>query len=139
MNAAIGRGHAGVVSGHPRPYLGGHMPFLARFSPFRAFQDLRLFLQQRQPHELAFFFLSIVLTTLLIAGFIKDSHIEKPYERDIQYFESWRADRSTAEIRAARVRDLALRTKWDATREKRQADMKASFKRVDDKLTKWGL
>ena len=34
---------------------------------------------------------------------------------------------------------MALRTKADATLEKRQADMKASFKRVDDKLTKWGL
>ena len=115
------------------------MQFFARFSPFRAVQDLRLFLATRQRHELAFLFLSIVLTTLLIAGFIKDSHIEKPYKRDIQYFESWPLDRSDADIRAGQVRDMALRTKGDVTLEKRQADMKASFKRVDDSMTKWGL
>lgn len=115
------------------------MQYLARFSPFRAIQDLRLFLAGRQRHELVFLFLSIILTTLLIAGFIKDSHIERPYKRDIQYFESWRADRSDVDIRAGQVRDMALRTKADVTLEKRQSDMKASFKRVDDKLTKWGL
>lgn len=115
------------------------MQFFARFSPFRAVQDLRLFLGQRQPYELAFLFLSIVLTTLLIAGFVKDSHVERPYKRDIQYFSSWPADRSDAQIRADQVRDMALRTKGDATLEKRQADLKASFKRVDDSMTKWGL
>ncbi|MES2339864.1 MAG: hypothetical protein V4537_17355 [Pseudomonadota bacterium] len=115
------------------------MHFFARLSPIRAFLDLRLFLAQRQPYELAFLFLSIVLTTLLIAGFVKDSHIEKPYKRDIQYFQSWPADRTSADIRADQVRDMAVRTKADVTYEKRRADMKASFKRVDDKMTEWGL
>lgn len=115
------------------------MQFFARFSPFRAIQDLRLFLASRERYELAFLFLSIVLTTLLIAGFIKDSHVARPYKRDIQYFESWRADRSTADIQADRNREFATRTKLDAMREKKQADMKASFQRVDDKLTSWGL
>ena len=128
-----------MVSGRPRAYLGPGMQFFARFSPVRAIQDLRLFLAGRQRHELVFLFLSIVITTLLIAGFVKDSHIERPYQRDIQYFENWRADRSDADIRADQVRDMALRTKRDATLEKRQADMKASFKRVDDSMTKWGL
>ena len=128
-----------MVSRRPRAYLMLNMQFFARFSPFRAVQDLRLFLAGRQRHELVFLFLSIVITTLLIAGFIKDSHIERPYKRDIQYFESWRADRSDADIRADQVRDMALRTKGDVTLEKRQADMKASFKRVDDSMTKWGL
>lgn len=115
------------------------MGFFTRFSPFRAIQDLRLFLSGRQPHELAFLFLSIIITTLLIAGFVKDSHVERPYKRDIQYFESWPADRSSAQIRADQLRDMALKTKRDATLEKRQADLKASFKRVDDAMTKWGL
>ena len=115
------------------------MQYFARFSPFRAIQDLRLFLSGRERHEVVFLFLSIVVTTLLIAGFVKDSHIEKPYKRDIQYFSSWPADRSEAQIRADQIRDMALKTKTDATLEKRQADMKASFKRVDDKMTEWGL
>ncbi len=115
------------------------MDFLARFSPVRAIQDLRAFLAGRQRHELVFLFLSIIFPTLLIAGFAKDSHFEKAYKRDIQYFESWPADRSSADIRADQLRDMALRTKADAYREKRQADMKASFQRVDDSMTKWGL
>ncbi len=115
------------------------MPFFARFSPFRAIQDLRMFLAQRQRHELAFLFLSIVFTTLLIAGFVKDSHFEKAYKRDVQYFSSWPADRSSAQIKLDQIRDMAVKTKRDVTIEKRQADLKASFRRVDDSMTKWGL
>lgn len=130
---------AGVVSLPPRAYLCFAMQFFARFSPIRAVQDLRAFLAGRQRHELVFLFLSIIFPTLLIAGFVKDSHFEKAYKRDIQYFESWPADRSSAQIRADQLRDMALRTKADAYREKRQADTKASFQRVDDSMTKWGL
>lgn len=115
------------------------MQFFTRLSPVRAIQDLRLFLHQRERYELVFFFLSIVITTLLIAGFVHDSHVEKPYKRDIQYFESWSADRSSADIRADQVRDMAIKTKRDVTIEKKQADLKAGFKRVDDKLNSWGL
>lgn len=129
---------AGVVQRHPRAYL-ERVHFFTRFSPVRAIQDLRLFLAQRERYELAFFFLSIVITTLLIAGFVKDSHVERPYKRDIQYFSSWPADRTDAQIRADQIRDMALKTKTDATIEKKQADLKAQFKRVDDAMTKWGL
>lgn len=132
-------GGAGVVLDRSCAYLGGTMRYLARFSPFRAVYDLRLFLAQRQKHELGFFFLAIVLTTLLIAGFVKDSRVAKPYKRDIVYVENWRADRSSEEIRAAQLRDMATRTKLDAMREKAMADRKESFRKVDDKLTSWGL
>lgn len=115
------------------------MRYFARLSPLAGIRDLRLFLAQRERHELVFLFLSIVITTLLIAGFVVDSRVEKPYERDVTYFKSWNLDRSDDEIRADQVRDMALKTKRDATLEKRQADMKASFRRVDDKLTEWGL
>lgn len=115
------------------------MQYLARFSPFRAINDLRRFLAQRERHELVFLFLSVVITTLLIAGFVKDSHVERVYKRDVQYFSSWPADRSEAQIKADQIRDMALKTKTDATIEKKQADLKAQFKRVDDKLTRWGL
>ncbi|KQN24736.1 hypothetical protein ASE86_00020 [Sphingomonas sp. Leaf33] len=115
------------------------MRYLARFSPIRAIQDLRLFLASRERYELAFLFLSIVLTTLLIAGFVKDSRVERPYKREIVYVENWRADRSDAEIKADQLRGMATRTKLDAMQEKALADRKASFQRVDDKLTSWGL
>lgn len=115
------------------------MQYFARFAPVRAVNDLRRYLAQRHPYEIGFLFLSIVITTLLILGFLVDSRMEKPYKREIQYFESWNADRSREEIRAAQLRDMAIRTKLDVTREKAMADRKAAFKRVDDKLTSMGL
>ena len=42
------------------------MPFLSRMSPIRAYKDLRLFLQGRQPYELGFFALSVVITGSLL-------------------------------------------------------------------------
>jgi len=115
------------------------LAFLARMSPLRAIQDLRLFLSRRRPVELVFLLIAFMLTTLVIVGFVIDSRFERPYKRDIVYFESWPVTRSSEQIRAAQARDMAVRTKRDVTYEKRQADLKAQFKRLDDKLTKWGI
>ena len=115
------------------------MQFFTRLSPFRAIRDLRLFLSQRQPYELLFLFLSIVITTLLIVGFLKDSRIEKPYKREIQYFQSWPADRSDEQIRADQWRDMALKTRRDVAIEKARGDRQRSFQRVDRALTGIGL
>ena len=54
---------AGLVSAAGQPYL-MRVSYLARFSPFRAVADLRVFLSHRQPHELWFGILAIVLTAL---------------------------------------------------------------------------
>ena len=115
------------------------MQFFARFSPFRAINDLRRFLAQRQPYELGFLALAIVVTTLIIAGFVHDSSEPVPYKRDITYFKSWSANRSEADILADRQRDFVEKTKRDVTVEKRQADSKESFKRYDAALKKWGI
>ena len=112
---------------------------LARLSPFRAIQDLRAFLSRRRPVELVFLVIAFMLTTLVIVGFVIDSRVARPYKRNIVYFQSWPESRSLADIRAAQARHMAVRTKRDVTYEKRQADLKASFKRLDDKLTKWGI
>ncbi len=113
--------------------------FFARLSPIRAIQDLRSYLASRRPFEVVFLVAAFMLTTLIIIAFVIDSRVERPYKRDIVYFESWPENRSSAQIRAAQARDMAVRTKRDVTYEKRQADLKASFKRLDDKLTKWGI
>lgn len=115
------------------------MAFFARFSPFRAIRDLRVFLSQRQPYELGFLALSIVVTTLLIAGFVKDSHIERPYKRDIIYVKSWRADRSIEEVRAQLAKDAPIEAAQRAEFERKQAERRAQFKRYDDALKKWGI
>ena len=76
------------------------MQFFARMSPLRAVRDLRLFLRQRQKHELIFLFLSIFITGLLLIGFAKDSKIEKEYRPNIVYVQQWTLDRTDAEIKA---------------------------------------
>ena len=66
----------GLAVAAARAYV-ARMQFFARLSPFRAVRDLRLFLHQRQKHELFFLFLSVFMTGLLLIGFAKDSKVEK--------------------------------------------------------------
>ncbi|HWK35002.1 hypothetical protein [Sphingomonas sp.] len=115
------------------------MRYLTRFSPFRAIQDLRVFLSARRPHELGFLALAIVMTTLLIAGFIHDSHEERVYKREITYFQSWPLTRSDEEIRAQQAIDLPKELALKAELERRQKERQAQFKKYDDQLTKWGF
>lgn len=113
--------------------------FFTRFAPLAAIRDLRALLHQQKPHHVVFLVVSIMLVTVVLLGFTIDSHVERPYKRDIVYFQNWRADRTDAEIRAGQMRDFALKTRTDAAREKFEADRKAGFKRLDDKLEKWGI
>lgn len=129
----------GLAASRLRAYLGATMEYLARFSPFRAIRDLRLFLSHRQPYELGFLALSVVITGLLIGGFVKDSRIEREYRPNIIYVQNWRADRTIEEIRAQQKIDEPIRRKRIAEYEKRQAEMRAAFKKYDDKLNAWGL
>jgi hypothetical protein len=115
------------------------MGYLSRFSPFRAVRDLRFFLSQRHPYELGFFALAVVATTLIIAGFVHDSHEEKVYKREIIYVQNWRADRSDAEIAAQLKIDAPKEAAAKAEQKRREDERRAMFKKMDDKLTKWGL
>ncbi|MFT3977148.1 MAG: hypothetical protein QM688_08570 [Sphingomonas bacterium] len=115
------------------------MQFFARMSPLRALRDLRLFLHQRQPHELLFLVLALLITGFFIFAFIKDSHVEKVYKPDIIYVQQWRLDRTEAEIRAQQKIDQAQKEKDEAAQEKEQAKTRAEFKRLDDKLKRWGI
>ena len=115
------------------------MSFIQNLSPIRAINDLRRFLAQRQRHELGFLALSIVITGLLIAAFVKDSHFEREYKRNIIYVESWPASRSDTEIRAKQKIDSVEERRAKADYERRVKERQASFKRLDDKLKAWGL
>lgn len=115
------------------------MTFFTRLSPFRAMRDLRLFLAQRRPHELGFLALAIVVTGLLLIGFMTDSRVEKAYKPDIVYVQQWRLDRTDAEILAQQKIDQPIKDKAIAEQKKREAETQAEFKRLDDKLEAWGL
>ncbi|MCJ8158973.1 hypothetical protein [Sphingomonas sp. LaA6.9] len=108
-------------------------------SPRRALRDLRGFLAMRQKHELIFGFLSITITTLLMAGFYVDSRVEKPWKRDIQYVESWPLDRSLEQIRAQQKIDAEKKKVLQAELEKRKQERMEQFRKVDRQLDALGL
>ena len=110
------------------------MRFLSRLSPIRAFLDLRRFLQGREPYELGFLLLAMLVTTTLIFVFARDSGAPAEYRPDIIYVEQYRLDRTDAEIVAQQKIDGAIKAKRIAEIEKRAAERRASFKRLDDQL-----
>ncbi|RDE05849.1 hypothetical protein [Sphingomonas aracearum] len=115
------------------------MHFFRRFAPWQALQDLRRFLAQRKPYELGFFFLSVLITGAIIMGFAIDSYAPPTYKRDIIYFQNWRADRTDAQIIAQQKLDAPKEAAAKKAQEQREAAVRAQFKQIDDKLTKWGL
>ena len=60
---------------------------LFRFlSPSHAYRDLRDYVAKReQPHRLLFLIISVGITSLLIAGFVKDSFFERAYKREEEH------------------------------------------------------
>lgn len=113
--------------------------FFARMSPIRAWHDLRLFLSTRQPHDFWFLIASITITTFLIWAFVHDSYAEKEYRPKITYFQQWRLDRTDAEIVAQQKIDKPIRDAQVAAQREREEKLRASFKRMDDQMTRLGL
>jgi len=115
------------------------MSFFARLSPFRAIRDLRMFLSQRRPYELGFLLLSVAITGVILVGFAKDSHFEKAYKPDIIYVKQWTLDRTDEQIRKQQIIDQVQIDKDTAERKRQEAALQAQWKRLDDKLNRWGI
>jgi len=121
-----------------QPYLVA-VRYLARFSPIAAYRDLRLFLSHRQPYELWFGILAILITSLVLFAFVKDSHFEKVYKENIVYVQQWKADRTDAEIVAQQKVDQPAIDQRKAEFEAKRKERQAEFKRLDDKLKAYGF
>lgn len=115
------------------------MRYLARFSPFAAIRDLRMFLSHRQPHELWFGMLAITVTGVLLIAFIKDSRIPRTYKPNIIYVQQWRTDRSDSEITAQQKIDQVEIDRRKAELEGKRKKRQAEFQRLDDRLKAMGL
>ncbi|WP_213979614.1 hypothetical protein [Sphingomonas sp. dw_22] len=115
------------------------MTFLKSLSPLRAIRDLRFFLAQRKQHELWFMMLSMAITFVILWMFVKDSHIESPYKRNIIYVESWPITRTDEQIRAQQKIDQAKKHIAEEELEKRRKAKQAEFQKVDDWLTSHGF
>ena len=116
------------------------MSVLRRYNPFRALFDLRRFLASRGRHEIIFLFAAFFICGLIVAGFVAGSHVEKPYKApDIIYVQSWRADRTDAEIIAQQKIDMENKKIQDAKEAEFEARKRAEFKRASDQLKRWGI
>ena len=115
------------------------MNFFSRFSPVRAYRDLRFFLSQRRPYELGFLALAMAVTGFFIFAFMRDDYAEPVYRPNIIYVEQWRADRSDAEIVAQQKIDEPIRQRKIAEQKRLDDERRAGFKRLDAKLKRWGL
>lgn len=129
---------AGLVLLPPHAYV-VRMTFFGRLNPLNAVRDLRLFLAQRQKHEVIFLFLAIAITWVMIFVFSKDSNIKPEYRSEIIYVQQWKLDRTDAEIKAQQAIDAPIKQKQIDDLKRRQAERQAQFKRLDDKLTSWGF
>ena len=115
------------------------MQFFSRMSPVRAYRDLRFFLSQRQPYELWFLVLAVVITSTLVWAFAHDSYFEKEYKPNIIYVEQYRLDRTDAQIIAQQKIDAPIKAAATAKQAAREEKMRQSFKKVDDALNRIGL
>lgn len=115
------------------------MGSFSRFSPVRAYRDLRMFLSHREPYELGFLALAMLVTGGVLYAFSKDSYAEREYRPNIVYVEQWPADRTDAQIVAQQKLDAPIKAARLAEQKKREDETRASFKRLDDKLKAMGI
>jgi hypothetical protein len=129
---------AGLACCRSRAYLWPMGSFLGRYNPFRALLDLRRYLGTRKKHEIIVMFASLMACILIVAGFAAGSRVEPVWKRPtIIYVESWRADRTDAEIVAQQKVDGEKKKIEDAKEKKFEDEKKAAFKRLNDKLSPW--
>ncbi|SEL68294.1 hypothetical protein SAMN05216382_2466 [Sphingomonas palmae] len=115
------------------------MQFFSRMSPVRAYRDLRFFLNQRQPYELWFLVLAVVITSTLIWAFAHDSYFEKEYKPNIIYVQQYRLDRTDAQIIAQQKIDQPAIDAARAKQAAREEKLRQSFKKMDDAMNRLGL
>ena len=128
----------GLASRRPCAYL-ATMSFLRAISPRRAYRDLRQFLAQRKTYELVFFGLAIAVTWTIMFAIANNSTVEKVYRPNIIYVEQWSANRTDAQIIAQQKIDGPKEKAAAEEVRKQQAENQAAYKRLDDKLKKYGL
>ena len=115
------------------------MSFFGRFSPVRAYRDLRFFLSQRHPVELVFLMVAVGITGFFIYAFARDAYVPVPDKPTIIYVDHWHADRTDAEILAQQKIDYVKKKQRLAEEKAAKEQRQAEFKKVDDALNKWGI
>lgn len=109
----------------------------SRFQPEGALADLRYFFGRRQPHQIAFFALALVVTLGAIAAVAMDSRFTPAYHRDIVYVEQWPLSRTDKQIMAQQKVDYVIKARrLEAEKRQREANQ-AKFRTINDKFGKY--
>ena len=96
-------------------------------SPRAAFADLRAFMGHTSREQRIGAALAFLATTIIVIVFFVDSKINTAPPPQIIYADSWRADRSDAEI-------IAQQKKDQATREAALKERQRQFQELENKL-----
>ena len=101
-------------------------------SPRAVWADLRAFAGERRPHQWLAGALAIAMPVVLVILFVTDGRTNIAPKEQIIYVESWPAGRTDAEI-------IADQKKHQAEREAARKAQQEQFKKLDDKLERWGI
>lgn len=125
------RPREGLAARVPPHYLRA-MPLPRPARPTVLWNDLREFWKQRPRHQWVAGTLAVAIPIAILVSFYLDSYTNTRPRETVIYVDSWRADRSDAEIRAKQKAD-------QKQREARAAERQRQFKQIDDRLKKLGI
>jgi hypothetical protein len=108
------------------------MPLPRPASPRALLSDLRAFAAERSPVHWMAAAVAIVMPIAIVVVFTIDGRTNIAPPAQIIYVESWRADRTDAEIIADQKKDKA---KLDALKKERMRQ----FQKIDEKMERMGL
>ena len=122
---------AGVAGGAAPHYLAA-MPLPRPVGPRALWNDMRAFWRQRPRHQYVAATFAVLIPIGIVIAFYIDGQTRLQPVQTIIYVDSWRGDRSDAEIRAAQK---ARQAREEAHRLERQRQ----FQRIENKLDRLGL
>lgn len=108
------------------------MPLPRPAGPRALWADLRAFWRDRPRHQYAAAVLAVLIPVGIVVVFYIDGQTRLQPVQTITYINSWPANRSDAEIRAAQKQRLE---REQARRQQRQRE----FQRLDDQLNRLGI
>jgi hypothetical protein len=108
------------------------MPLPRPASPRALWADIRAFTSQRAPHQWVALALALAIPAAIVIVFVLDGRTNILPGPQLIYVESWPASRTDEQIKAEQKIDQAARDKF---RKERQEQ----FKRLDEKLERYGI
>jgi len=108
------------------------MPLPRPASPRALWADIRAFTGERRPHQWVALALAVAMPVGIVVLFVMDGRTNILPGPQIIYVESWPANRTDAQIKAEQKIDQAAR---DKARKERQEQ----FKKLDEKLERYGI